>query len=565
MNPYPRLSIKTALLLFALASLLPIITLSGTALYLVQHAEGRRLEHLVLSGAKETASAIDRELRGMLGALQTLALTDTESIAASAAFYAQASRVGEMLGSNIILFESSTGRQLLNTRVPHGANLPQGFDQLALRAAKAKAPVVSGVVIGQVARRPVFGVWVPVMRDGATAFVIASAYEPARLSGVLRESVSTRGWSAVAIDLSGNIMAQSTNQEGFVGKPAPAWLLAFLSTRERVNWDAKDLESAPALAGTAVSDVAGWQIAVFVSRTVIDGRLLDQWILFGSGSLIAVIASLALTLAYARRIAWPMLQLSERAREVGLGDIPAPMNSPFTEANSVAKVLRLSAMKRKQHEDQIKLLLREVNHRSKNILAVVQAVAYQTANNDPKNFASTFSDRLEALAASHDLLVESEWRGVDLADLVRAEVMPFQDPVIHRIQLDGPALRVTPGAAQTIGMALHELSTNACKYGAWSSETGRVEVTWRLLECESARRLVMTWTESGGPAVTAPAHRGFGTTLIRDIVMTSLAATVELKYEAAGLTWIFDAPTAMVLNESSSIADEGRRCPTPPA
>jgi PAS domain S-box-containing protein len=133
---------------------------------------------------------------------------------------------------------------------------------------------------------------------------------------------------------------------------------------------------------------------------------------------------------------------------------------------------------RKDAEEHSKLLLREVNHRAKNLLAVVQAIARQTAQDDATTFAERFSARLVALGASQELLVESDWRGVDLNRLIRSQSAHIDDVVGPRIVLSGPRLCVLPAASQTLGMALHELATNAAKYGALSVPNGTVRITW---------------------------------------------------------------------------------------
>lgn len=200
---------------------------------------------------------------------------------------------------------------------------------------------------------------------------------------------------------------------------------------------------------------------------------------------------------------------------------------------------------RLSYEEHIRLLLREVNHRSKNLLAVVQAIARQTSLASPTDFLTSFSDRVAALSASHDLLVESQWQGVSLNDLVRAEIGRFQGFVGGRIKISGPHLRLSPKAAQTIGMALHELTTNAGKYGALSNDVGSVEVAWRL--DRGGRALRLTWIERGGPVVEPASRHGFGTTLICDVPRSTLQADVQLQLDRTGLSWSLEALAERVL------------------
>ncbi len=138
----------------------------------------------------------------------------------------------------------------------------------------------------------------------------------------------------------------------------------------------------------------------------------------------------------------------------------------------------LDITERKHQEERIKLLLGEVNHRAKNMLAVVQSVARQTAAASPQDFLERFSERVQALAASQDLLVEAEWRGVRLTELIRKQLAHFKGLIGSRIELRGPSLLLSASAAQTLGMAIHELATNAGKYGALSVSEGRIAIGW---------------------------------------------------------------------------------------
>src|SRR5262249_24392486 len=166
---------------------------------------------------------------------------------------------------------------------------------------------------------------------------------------------------------------------------------------------------------------------------------------------------------------------------------------------------------RKRAEAQVQLLVREVNHRAKNILSVVQAMGHRTEANSRQEFVSRFSERIQGLSASYDLLVKNRWQNVPLAALVRAQLAHVGDLLESRIAIRGPGLRITAAAAQTIGMALHELAINAVKYGALSTDTGHVNIVWRLEQAGAdGDRFTMEWSENGGPTVVIPTRRGFG-------------------------------------------------------
>jgi PAS domain S-box-containing protein len=222
---------------------------------------------------------------------------------------------------------------------------------------------------------------------------------------------------------------------------------------------------------------------------------------------------------------------------------------------------------RKRQEEQIKLLMSEVNHRSKNLLALVLAIARQTAATSADDFIDRFQERILALTVSQDLLVRNKWKGVHLDKLARSQLAHFNDLIGTRIKISGPPLLISAFAAQTLGMALHELATNAGKYGALSTDGGSVEVTWRVENTEGVGgTFLMSWRESGGPIVEAPACNGFGSTVIGQMAEMSLNGTVDLDYASSGLVWRLQSPIGSVLEEndhcnleSEKLADERLR------
>jgi PAS domain S-box-containing protein len=198
---------------------------------------------------------------------------------------------------------------------------------------------------------------------------------------------------------------------------------------------------------------------------------------------------------------------------------------------------------RKERQEREHLLMREINHRAKNMLSVVGAIAHQTATRAPEDFIERFSERIRALAANQDLLVRNEWRGVDVEKLVRAQLAHFADLVGSRIAVDGSSLRLNAAAAQAIGLALHELATNAGKYGALSTEAGLVDVCWRL----DGDVFAMSWTERNGPPVSPPKRQGFGTTVVDSMAKHTMGGEIQLDYAPSGLMWGLTCPAANAL------------------
>jgi PAS domain S-box-containing protein len=197
---------------------------------------------------------------------------------------------------------------------------------------------------------------------------------------------------------------------------------------------------------------------------------------------------------------------------------------------------------RKRNEERITLLLNEVDHRSKNILSVVRAIAKQTAISTPDQFLTRFSERLQTLAASHDLLVRSRWQGVEIFDLIRTQLAHFEDLLGSRIKLDGPSFQLSVTAAQTLGMIVHELATNAAKYGALSNDLGQVKVCWDA----PSDVFTISWTERGGPNVVAPNRHGFGSIVVKTMAESSLDGDVDLDFAPTGVRWRVVCPLSSV-------------------
>jgi PAS domain S-box-containing protein len=220
----------------------------------------------------------------------------------------------------------------------------------------------------------------------------------------------------------------------------------------------------------------------------------------------------------------------------------SPVHDAEGRVIGAAKIVH-DITERKQVEEQVRLLMREANHRAKNMLSLVQAVARQTAARHPEDFVGRFTERLQALAANQDLLVRNEGQGVDVDELARAQLAHFADLVGSRITTHGPKLHLNAAAAQAIGLALHELATNAGKYGALSTEMGRVDISWG----RDNDIFTMSWTEREGPPVSAPKRHGFGTTVVEQMAKKSVEGVVELDYAPSGLIWRLTCPAANAL------------------
>jgi len=198
---------------------------------------------------------------------------------------------------------------------------------------------------------------------------------------------------------------------------------------------------------------------------------------------------------------------------------------------------------RKRFEEHREILVGELNHRIKNVMATVQAIASQTLSSatSMEEARETFGSRLIAMGKSHDLLTRENWAGADLRDIVSDTVEPHSGGS-NRFRIKGPHLWLVPSAALSIAMALDELATNAAKYGALTVEKGQVDITWQLAGDGQDRRLSLRWAESGGPPVAQPTRKGFGSRLVQRVLAMELGGTVNVDYETSGVICTIDAP-----------------------
>jgi PAS domain S-box-containing protein len=226
--------------------------------------------------------------------------------------------------------------------------------------------------------------------------------------------------------------------------------------------------------------------------------------------------------------------------------------APVSDGDVVqhAVVILEDITERKRNEERIHTLMREVNHRSKNLLALMQSIARQTASTGVADFLERFDERVSSLAAAQDLLVR-HWREVPLEDLVLSQIAHFADLVGTRIAISGRPLSLTPSASQLIGMALHELATNAAKYGALSTGSGCVTITWDIEGDAGEPHVTLAWVEAGGPPVSVPNRLGFGSSVTTQMLEFGLGGEVSTTYARDGLRWHLRCPADTILASGS--------------
>ncbi|MFP9135590.1 sensor histidine kinase [Devosia sp. XGJD_8] len=377
------------------------------------------------------------------------------------------------------------------------------------------------------------------------------------LGRVLKERPFAQGSAMTIADRNGTIIAREPEPERFVGMKVPEEYMA------RVTGTAPGTLQIMSQDGT--ERIIGYQPAsqrpgLYVSTGIpvseamapINEATLRGLLLAGVGGILAMVLALVIGRRFIRR---PVLRLLATIHAWRAGDQSARsgMLAGRAEFHQVGAAIddlldelgrrQAAQLEAEQHRD---LLARELDHRIKNLLATVQAVARQSFRDAHTAEAAlqAFYGRLAVMADAHKLLTAQENESADIEAVIRTAIGPFSGSEEPRFSLAGPTVQLHAKAALSLAMALHELCTNASKYGALSSEAGRVDIGWALTE---RHKILMTWRESGGPPVTAPETRGFGSRMIERALAADLGATVTFDYAPGGLTCtILAAETALV-------------------
>jgi PAS domain S-box-containing protein len=241
-----------------------------------------------------------------------------------------------------------------------------------------------------------------------------------------------------------------------------------------------------------------------------------------------------------------------RRKDGTLVDVSLTVSPIFADGKivGVSKIAR-DITARKQAQLAQTLLLRELNHRTKNLLAVADSIVRQTSRSSrPEEMVDRISRRLHALSVSQDLMIDSEWRGADITNIIQWQLASIIDDHASRIKLTGPVCTLNPRTAQALGLAIFELATNALKFGSLSAKAGTVLIVWSIGDNAGKREFRMSWQEVGGPPVIEPAHCGFGSTIIERMIARSLLGSAKVTYAPAGLIWEIVAPESALIETS---------------
>lgn len=447
----------------------------------------------VLDTVRSIRLTLDAEMQRMTGGLQVLALTGALRNGDFDGFRHIVAAFLDQYGKDgVVLVADRDGRLLFSSLDPDTAELPRRNNlDIVQKVFADRQPNYSNLFIGAVKKQPIVTVEVPVIRDGEVIYDISFSPPIGMFQNLIEKQQPSGDWTLSILDADGTVFARVPNPRDTIGKRASPSVLQPMLSRPDSVLSTVSLDGVPLISGFAHSTLTGWIVAAGITES-------------------SLIAPLWRNIAITSVIGGVLLM-------VGLG-------FALRMATTIARGEVL-------HD----LLIEELNHRVKNTLAILQAIAVQTFRSASKAEREKFEGRLGALAETHNLLSQEKWQGSELEDVVRRVLRPYLLNSPERLRMFGPIVPLSPRLAVVLSMIVHEIATNAAKYGALSNDTGTVTLDWEVIEDDGRPRLRLIWTESGGPPVTTPIHRGFGSRLIERSARDQLGGEATVDFLPRGV------------------------------
>jgi two-component sensor histidine kinase len=482
------------------------LLVAGTTLPLILFAAGIVFNHYkqdrqnatqrVFETVYSARLVLDAEMQRITGALQVLSLTNTLHHRDFEGFRRICQGFLDQYGEGgVVLVADRKGRQVFSSLTPDTANLPfRNNLPMVEKVFAEKKPVYSNLFFGTVKKRLIVTVEVPVMQGDEVLYDISFSPPIEIFQAMIEQQRPNRDWTISIFDSEGTNFARTPNPQETVGKRASPSLHAEMFKSPEATVSTISLEGVPLITSFARSSLTRWTVAAGVAESSLVAPL---WRNLAITSVMGAVL-LMVGLAFAVRM----------ATQIARGEM--------------------------LHN----LLIEELNHRVKNTLAVLQSIATQTFRSASRAERAKFEGRLGALAEAHNLLSQEKWQGAELREVIARVLQPYLlNNTPERVRMFGPQVPLSPRLAVLLSMIVHEIATNAAKYGALSNDTGTVAVDWEILEESDRRKLRLIWTEAGGPPVTAPVQRGFGSRLIERSARDQLGGEATVDFLPRGVIY----------------------------
>lgn len=545
-------SVPQLLTLVTIATLAPMIVFGATALYLWDKNERSIDSARLASHAEALSNSLDREIRRYRESVESLAKSPALLSGQIETFWRYAQDVAFHFDGHFALIDPVM-QQLVNTSVTPGSPLPPVQATAAIKRVLATGQtVVTNYDPRSVSGKTQFAILAPVRDNDKVRYVLGLAPPPGAIQSILMQAYRPEGWMAAILDRRGTVVARSQAYEEFFGRPASPEFVDRISASAG-SIASRDLQGSASTTSWHTAQ-NGWKVVVWAPERALRQRTQYAVSALGLAALATLLISLLASWFASRLVLGPMSRLVGAAHSLGEGQAVHFAPTSMKEANAIgASLSEASELIHRREaallagEAHTNLIMRELSHRSKNLLAMVQAMARQSARASTsfEEFKPRFIERLQSLSMSHDLLVKTDWTSVAMRDLIAEQMRPFIDQPVGKLLASGENLMLKPETAQNLGMVFHELGSNAVKHGSLSTPAGLVHIDWRI-ESGAVPSLVLQWRESGGPPVRPPASRGFGTAIIEKIIPQSLQGEAHIQWDEKGAVWTLRAPMSSI-------------------
>ena len=527
-------TIRVRLILLVLIIAVPLIVANLFVINQLASGQSDAQKETLVGTTRALASAVDAELKKYAVLGYSMATSTSLEEGNFERFHARATDAVKELPGSWVAVADIQGQQLVNTLRPFGAKLPYVIPlDVYQRALATRTSEVGDVGIGPVAQRPAIGIFIPIIRDGIAKFGIVVGLDVGVFADVLKNQRLSTGWVAGIGDRQSNFVARSVDNERYVGKQiSKGWRDASRLSDEGLLENISK-EGTPLVSAFSNLSQSGWTVSVGASKTLLSTMTRQSLWIVAIVSSSLVLFSLTLAWIAARQIDQSMTSL-EKASSALLQNEPINVRrTGLREVDHALAAFESAATSILDRQRRHSLLVDELNHRVKNTLSVVQSMAIlakQSATN-VADFTESFVSRVVSLAHTHDLLTERSWAEVEMRQIFESELCSYQDAHLERVSLNGDAIFLNAKDAVAVSMIIHELATNAAKYGALSNTAGRLKISWT----EPAQNVIqIIWKEENGPPVYAPQHKSFGTKLIKSL-MSGLAGVSTTDFFPDGL------------------------------
>jgi two-component sensor histidine kinase len=543
-------SIRLHLAIYGALILLPLVAAGLVITKFYVDKERATLEAQAHQIVADATLAIDQDLSRYKLALEVLAASSGLSEGKFEQLYLRAQALSESVPDSFIALRRDNGETIFLTTDPFGEPIPTTADA-GLRAAdklaiEHRSPVITDLVSAGTGRSNVVALEVPIATDNKVDYLLTLGIAPKGMLDILTARIKKSGWLLAATDNNDRIIARSWDNERFAGEKASDEFIR--NTQGKTGtFIGQTSEGVPVLNVYRRSDLSGWKVAAGIPLPDLEAPLYRSLSVLGIVGAIVLLTSFILAVLYGRLLTRPLRQLQ------GVADARSDEKAVPTgiaELDGVAGVLMRSIVVLKDRDRSRARTIKELNHRMKNMLAIVQAIASETRRRAPslEQFGRAFDGRLAALARSHEALGHPEWHSGELHNLILQTCKPFCDE--SRLELQGPSVELPPKATIGIGMIIHELATNAAKYGALSNAAGKVLVRWDMPEEGGLRVLRLQWQEEDGPEIENAHKEGFGSVLLRSIIEGDLGGKLDMIFARDGVHCIICIPMSGLMGPS---------------